>query len=376
MQFRITRDPTDLITIPSLGLALLQWIRFKPNKNRSFYPAFILLSLSTLLTIANSGYPDYGIVCLEADNERILAGTSSWNVFESEDGGLTWQKFETQDNFQCNPGSANTIEHLSINNGEVIYKINADSRFEYTRDSGKNWHMENNIQPMNQAEIAFSNRNNYFFYTPGPFAGVIDPNTGNSIIAMGVEGVLVHTPADTWLSVPIDQYQRTNLTVGNIPSLIIFELEIGFTFLLLVLIAPYLLFKSKTWSKVLLVLILIACAFVVLYFKPALNAINYGAVMIAPSVFFLLLATTISGALFIFKNWKAIKNDLMLYSIFGMIGFIVFILPFIFWGMNVIPSYNVSAVIALMFSLLHLIGSLTFWGRRFNQRMNARELDP
>jgi len=369
MQFRITRDPTDLLALPSIGLALLKWIRFQPTQNRTYYPAFFLLSLSTLLTIANSGYPDYGIVCLEVADDRILAASSSWNVFASEDGGLTWSKFETQDEFQCDSISANTKEILSINDGEVIYKITEDAQIEFSRDGGQTWKLENDLQPMNQAEIAFSNRNNYFFYIPGPFAGVLDPNTGNAIIAMGVEGVLVHTPTDNWLSVPIDQYQRTNLTFGKIPSLIIFEMEIAFTFLLLVLIAPYLLFKSKTWLKVLLGLMFLACGLVVFYFKPALNAINYGAALIAPVVFILLLAAIIISAVFMIKNWKAIKNDLIFYSIFGMIGFIVFILPFLFWGMNIIASYNVSAVIAFVFTLLHLMGSLTFWGRRFDQSL-------
>lgn len=369
MQFRITGDPTDLLALPSIGFALLKWIRFQPAQNRIYYPAFLLLSLSTLLTIANSGYPDYGIVCLEIDQERILAASSSWNVFESEDGGLTWGKLEAEENFQCDPGSAITKETLIMNNGEAIYKINADAQIEYSRDAGLTWQLEKDIQPMNQAEIAFSNRNNYFFYIPGPFEGVLDPNTGNAIIAMGVEGVLVHTPTDTWLSVPIDQYQRTNLSLGKIPSLIIFELEVAFTFLLLVMIAPYLLFKSKTWLKVLLGLMFLACGLVVFYFKPALNAINYGAALIAPVVFILLLAAIFISAAFMIKNWKAIKNDLIFYSIFGLIGFIVFILPFLFWGMNIIPSYNVSAVIAFVFTLLHLMGSLTFWGRRFDQSL-------
>jgi len=375
IQFGITIDPTDLIAIPSSGLALLQWINFKPNENKAYYPAFFLISLSTLLTIANSGYPDYGIVCLEADNERILAGTSSWNVFESEDGGLTWQKIESQDSFQCNPGSAKTKDKLILNNGEgigeVIYKINKYGQFEYTRNYGGNWHQSNNIPPMNQAEIAFSNRNNYFFYTPGPFSGVIDPNTGNSIIAMGVEGVLVHTPSDNWLSVPIDQYQRTSLTFGNIPSLIIFEIELALTFFILVLISPYLLYKSISWHKVLLALLFIACAVILLYFKPALNAINYGAAIIAPSVFLLLITTLIFGSTIFIMNWQAINDDLLKFSILGFIGFLIFILPFIFWGMNIISSYNVSTVIALLFSLLHLIWSLTFWGRRFNKRFSA-----
>lgn len=369
MGFRITRDPTDLLALPALGLAGLHWIRFEPKGERSHYPAFLLLSLSTLLTIANSGYPDYGIVCLEVEGERILAGSSSWNVFASEDGGLSWSKFETQDEFQCDSMSATTKETLELNQGELIYKISEDPQIEFSRDGGQTWQLENDIQPMSEAEIAFSNRNNYFFHVPGPFAGVIDPSTGNAVIAMGVEGVWVHTPADSWVSVPIDQYQRTNLTFGDIPKLIIFEIEIAFTILLLVLIAPYLLYKSKTWAKVFLALLWIACLIVVFYLKPALNAINYSAALIAPSIFLLMFTAIVFDGFFIVKDWTAVKNDLLFYSLSGLIAFMVFILPFLFWGMNIIPSYNFSAIIAMVFTLLHVMGSLTFWGRKFDQNL-------
>lgn len=84
-------DPTDLVALVSLGSGVWLWGVVAQSQQKHSVPGWLLLSLSAILTVANSAYPpSEGIACLEIINEQVYA-IASRQVYTSKNGGLTWE---------------------------------------------------------------------------------------------------------------------------------------------------------------------------------------------------------------------------------------------------------------------------------------------
>ncbi len=84
-----TRDPGDLLALPALAAAGYLWLH-RPDTARAVQRGWIALPLAALLTLANSGIPDPGVICFSLQDSSILAG-NGYAHFTSPDAGFSWQ---------------------------------------------------------------------------------------------------------------------------------------------------------------------------------------------------------------------------------------------------------------------------------------------
>jgi hypothetical protein len=362
----ITLDPSDLLALPSLGIACIHWREFKPQPGNSYQPAFLLLSICTLLTIANSSYVDSGIVCVNIHDGKLIAAANTRQIFESDDSGYTWQGIPALDYEFCDPWKSEQQNFFNLNDGQILYRISDSGLFEISENGGDQWSITFQSVILSQAEITYINQTGVFPYSPGPFSAVYDPETGNVIFAMGDAGILIHQSDGAWIEVPIDNYNRPVLTNSKIPNLISLEIALAISFLLICSLAPYLLFKAKIWQRVLLLLFFMGFLFLPIWMKPALVQVGYGKV-IAFFIPVFLICTFIFALLTVFFDRKNMLSYLPLPVLIGFIGSLVFITPFFLWGLNIIPSYEISLAISMVYSLFHFIGSIIFFSQRYDR---------
>jgi hypothetical protein len=205
-------DPTDLLTLPALGLAWWIWNRDLPARAPAPRWAGVALSLASLLTVANSVPYDPGINCLMVSEGRVFAfphdGSSSstsyytyHSDFVSDDGGFTWNKFATVDLSEipdC-PGEYPDPWILVDPSSEVRFRFTPGKRIESSSDGGLTWIPEvrcskRYVRPAHELHTGYMGKPP----KPGPWDAVIDPETGNLIVAMEWKGVLVRTPDGEW----------------------------------------------------------------------------------------------------------------------------------------------------------------------------------
>ncbi|MCD6284360.1 MAG: hypothetical protein J7M39_00420, partial [Anaerolineae bacterium] len=216
---RMVCDPTDLLALPALALPYWTWMRAgaprthrvrRTGKARTVkqwpHPrrrGWAVLALAALATLGNSGPPDEGIVCLRLDGERVLAGPQHGyaftNTFASDDGGLTWTMIDeesaSEPDILCEgrtdawPVSTPDGTTLRYTPGRGI-EASADGA---GRGSGNTWTLELPLLG-EEARLAYYQRARANYgAVMGPHDVIVDPATGNVIVAMGVEGVIVRT---------------------------------------------------------------------------------------------------------------------------------------------------------------------------------------
>jgi hypothetical protein len=226
-------DPSDLLTLPALAIAWRIWSgarsravpQARPPARGSFRLArwrWVALGLAMVATLGNSGPPDMGILCVEMAEDRLLAGPqyeyAYTNTYESTDGGLTWSEIApplTQGATAACQVSEETWT-VALPEGNVLYRIEPGRRVERSADGGASWTTDLEL-PGSEAHIAYIQlRRSPAIARPGPHSGVFDVSTGNLILAMGFDGVLVRRDAGTvsapgvweWAAVGDYRYER------------------------------------------------------------------------------------------------------------------------------------------------------------------------
>ncbi len=185
---------------------------------RTRFPTWIVGAAAlALAALACDPPPVTGITCLQArDNGTILA-REEYDSHVSADGGLTWR-----DNgpIEVDPleGCAGTITTLppwtlaDPADSRVVYRFNPQISIERSEDGGATWHMEVDLSGTEARNAYYySIRRDGFDFRSGPLDALIDPGTGNLIVAMGYEGVLVRTPEGRWTWVTVGKYSRADM---------------------------------------------------------------------------------------------------------------------------------------------------------------------
>jgi hypothetical protein len=338
-------DHTDLLSLPALLIALWIWER---SANRSFRLAdcgWVLLPLAVLATMADSAQADFGINCLEQKDEATLAA-SVYSSYASRDGGLTWMESDIEPKARYCRLGANEV--VGPDNKLRRFRFTANGQVERSDDGGQTWQAEYLLQAMTEAQQVYvgQNQRGNPAVVSGALDAVIDETTGNLIVGVGYQGVLVRTPAGTWQAIgvgpyqPIDMHQPdmvVSLLAGEIlAALVVLELAVG-------TIAP-----GKLSRKARLGLLLGWLAFGggvavrVMFLQPG-GYSQTGGQFFAYGV---IIAGVLGAVVAISRLTVLFKiNATAVWATLGVstLAAVLFLVPFLVWSQNGIPSY-VSAL--------------------------------
>jgi hypothetical protein len=189
-------DPTDLLTLPALLISIKIW----RTADRSFIPAraWPLLVLAILMTTGTTP-PYFPSGVREIAEENGLLFTLD---FHSDDGGLTWQPGGKPDLYSMNYRPK--LEVFDPANSQIVYRFNPGLSIERSDDAGLTWHLDFNLSG-EQARVN-SIRPGVGSTEFGPFGGVMHEPTGNLVVGMGPEGVLVRLAGGEWRWVQVGDF--------------------------------------------------------------------------------------------------------------------------------------------------------------------------
>ncbi len=129
--------------------------------------------------------------------------------FDSGDGGFTWGE-RLFGNSECKP-SRESFSQITPD-GEFVMELGKGVALEGSPLGGVDTSFLSDplfrMLTANQYEDRSPTRANYSATAAGgPYDAVLEPATGNLVVAMGLQGVLVRLPSGDWTRVGIDDFQ-------------------------------------------------------------------------------------------------------------------------------------------------------------------------
>lgn len=353
-------DPTDLMALFSLVGAAWLWHHTAQWKVKAYQPAWILLPLAAILTIANSVGPSYGIFCLEEKDDNVYA-ISSFGTYTSNNGGLSWEEAGEQwipclSHFYDQAVTSTTslseaIEFSDPTRPEVIYRITTGKSIESSSDNGETWVTEYRPQLPSEAMRAYlaQNTSGMTRFRQPPLDAEFDPQNGNLIFAMGFDGILVRHPDGTYEEVGVNTYQPHKPVISQMLS-ILFPGEVIMALIFGCLGMVILAYRKPT---PLLYRLAIGLAgfiwiFVSLMIPPALEGYSYPGIVarfaLGLSGLLLLLALIYN----LFRNELPSKVTIIKYLQIILVAGLLFLLPFIIWVFDILPNYRLAQFFGLL----------------------------
>jgi hypothetical protein len=174
---------------------------------------WVALPLLMAVTMADAAAPQYGIACLEAQNDGRILAESFYNgvVYQSLDGGLTWAYAGLSASIakECpfSSGADSPQKELLLSSGAQL-RFETGGRILESRDQGQTWQVIYSIDELSQAELAYRKHFDSTIATlPLPLDVIEEPLSGNVIAAMGQSGVLIRKAEGTWIRAAVMEYQ-------------------------------------------------------------------------------------------------------------------------------------------------------------------------
>ena len=336
-------DPTDSLVIP-VAMAAAIWVWRKPSLDaRSLRTRLALLAATAavLASVASTYDGNWGVNQVGRTKYGALVADTSRGSHRSLDGGLTWttaskeffplemRQFmelgEKEPSGIFSGGSIRITNNAVLSSGKVVYS------FEYLQSGGNRW-----MQALDKRDI----RNRVIATLPGDF--FYDNQSGNLILAMGIQGVVVLAPDGTATQVTVGRYSPTDFSFWNktrtfFRTLVIREtveytgvaLLVAISFAALALVGS----AASKWARIYLAVAAAISAFLVI------------SVGVYPSVFGHPLETD--------SGWHIVGRLALLVSVFGLVP-----LLFVVGGLALarINRRQLLALVATTIGMLLLIG--------------------
>ena len=229
-------DVTDSLVIPvGLGVALWVWRRPRilPDSLRA-RTCLLVACVAALASIATS-YPDvlYGITNVGTSSDgAVYASASSLEYFpqrpqyQSNDGGLTWGGTTGEpDEIEWGARNAETPAGRYMIHGTNVVRLNQAEEQEtvysarYLRESSNVW-----VQERTQQDSA-----GHMDLHPRPHSMTYHPSSGNLIVAMGTQGVVVGSPDGKWVRAAVGSYSPTDFSPSTKMRLLLRDVNFRMT---------------------------------------------------------------------------------------------------------------------------------------------------
>lgn len=208
--FRSLPDPADMLALPGWLAAAWLWFRPSPTPVRAARDwRLLILPAAALVLMGDAAMPDFGAACLSGD-AGALRTRAQFRAYQSLDGGLSWQTVDYAGPDSCPqqaPGASVEIETPA----GVHYRAVIQRSLERSSD-GQTWQTLITAAELSEPERAYLRKTMpaNLYYQPGPLDMRLDPASGNVVVAMGLAGVKVYTPAGDVRDVQLgaNRYQR------------------------------------------------------------------------------------------------------------------------------------------------------------------------
>jgi len=202
------------------------------------------------------------------------------------------------------------------------------------------------IKPKTEAALAhYSLYHQVSFNEELPLDAVFDPDTGNLILAMGFEGVLVRNPLGEYTRVAIGDYEFIEMTfLSVIKVLYPGDVAIGIM-LAAVAVAS---FYRKKMTVIEIILWGLAIAYTLLYgfvVEPAKNSYGYNTIIV---FFGMIGGLTLSVALFVLTFIKV--RPVLPVFLTGCMVPVIYIMTMLLWSYNIIPKYQIAFAVGVVLS--------------------------
>jgi hypothetical protein len=350
----LSGDATDLVALLSLVPAAWLWKKSRVGSPKNFHPGLVLLAAGMLLTMANMPQPDPGIYCLGQVGEEIAA-CASYGCYTSSNGGLSWKVNEDVQLSDCPDISiSNTSAPKAVTipaQTGVSYSFTPGGEIRRLEGEDTTGQVEYGMSPVTQAQKA------YYFKThtgnpvleDSPQDGIFDPASGNMIFTMGHEGVLVRQADGNYKIVQVGPYGKVNTTQWDVLMTVLSgELGLAACFGGLVVVLLGLYEERSLLKKLVSVMALIVWLFPVFFVPPALSAGSYGAMLSSISILvagLLIFPLALDG---FFMVGILAPDSLLKLGLLVIGGICLFFLPYLLWGLNLLPDYRLATFVAVI----------------------------
>lgn len=214
LAMRIVSDFSDLLVLPVLAASAWLWhtLASRPAPRRAWHALALPVILLTIL--GDMAAPDYGISCLYLQDGKLFTSSILNQRYTSSDGGLTWQADTSETYATCQYGPLQDLP-LQFEDGSrnILYRIPSRTLVELSTDGGAKWIKEYLNSQISEAEWQYIRMtgSGSSMLENGIFNAVLDPSTGNLVLAMGHEGILVRAPSGAYIWVDVGQYRHRSL---------------------------------------------------------------------------------------------------------------------------------------------------------------------
>jgi hypothetical protein len=380
--FTLRRDPSDLLALVALPLAWWVWrVSARAADRRPAYGGWVVLAVGALASVANSPLPFAPLDCLIKLPDGTIQVTHSRGgvLYETEDGGLSWSlatEFrELQNEYwgDCSPEQtpgSQSWQFTIPDDPLIVYRFTPGRMIERSEDGGQTWKRELNVSVSEAEETYYRNAMNRFGFITGPLDAIVDDSTGNLIVAMGFQGVLIRTDDGHWTWVAIgDHFFRVRMWQPQIVfKLLLVEFILATA--VLPLMGGTLSLHIRKAHAFRFVLQLIAWGFwlSMVIFSPALVFPSYGVGLVLvyyfPLVLIAALITGIWGLVITLRHSSEVARFIWKQAGLSILFFTV---PYIAWAENLLPRYILAMILALIFTA----GSVYINSRRLKELLTS-----
>ena len=210
-------DPSDSLVIPfGLGIAWWVWRRPAVSSDRlRVRLALLAAGVATFATVATSAPPPLtGVRSVGvAGDGAIMAAADEGkdrSQYSSSDGGLTWEPYAWPPNIVWGGENVETPRGNLLIRGSDIMVLTLDGDWEavysaaYLQEESNAWIQEQTTTQFGPREIGTK-----------PYSIAYDARTGNLVVAMGLQGIVVGTPNGQWSRVAVGDYSPTDFSIGG-----------------------------------------------------------------------------------------------------------------------------------------------------------------
>jgi hypothetical protein len=346
---RLVRDPTDLIALVVLPLAA--WMMASTGAPSSSHKTwgYAALAMASLLLLADAAAPDLGILCLSVENGKTLAAVAGYGVsYTSHDGGLTWQNTaaaQTLPASNCENTLSNQVTIIASPDGSIRFRITPDQSVESQAGTNGVWKKEYNLKPLNVREQAYiqKTRSGNIYFANLPLNTVFDPNSGNLVLAMGQDGVLVRKPDGSWLAVAVGPYTPLSLEAAGFGGMLVLlqgEIVLAGIIASIVFSALSIRIRRRRFDWLRLLVGLILWGTVAGIFKPVLMNGPYAQLFVISG----LLASGLWALSWAIANAIRLGRRSLTLAGLGLAAGVVYLAPYFLWGYGLIPEYDTAAL--------------------------------